>query len=607
MFSPLIDGSVITGTHDIGLFFLSLVIAVFASYTALELAIQVNDSLGISRKAWIGACALVMGGGIWSMHFTAMLAFRLPLIVTYDSWITLLSLLAAIISSGFAFFIVCSQTQSFLKVGLGGALMGAGVSIMHYSGMAAMKFDGLIYYQKAYFFSSILIAVLASTIALWLITRMQVAKIPSAVTMGMAVIGMHYTGMMGTTFITPGEILKIHQPPQSIGFLVLGISGITLLILGVALLISKGYESIKTAHKILLAAIEQSPSAVAIVERNGKIIYANPSLASATGYSLEEVIGANPRIWKSDEHSVEYFKRLWDTILSGKVWRDDICNRKKTGDLYWELLSILPIKNSKGEITHFISTRVDDTERRRAEEILQQYAMELERSNKALDDFATIASHDLQEPLRKIIIFGDRLRSTCALDDKGKDYLDRMQKASERMQKFIYDLLEYSKISKTTRPREIVDLNNITSEVIFDLEVQIKETQGHVEIGDLPIIEADSLQMRQLFMNLLSNALKFHKPDIPPHILIKSKMVGTGQWEIAIQDNGIGFDMKYFDRIMKPFQRLNVCSEYQGNGIGLTICRKVVENHGGQITANSDPEKGTCFMIRLLEKQPLER
>jgi light-regulated signal transduction histidine kinase (bacteriophytochrome) len=259
------------------------------------------------------------------------------------------------------------------------------------------------------------------------------------------------------------------------------------------------------------------------------------------------------------------------------------------------------VKSRTGELEREVAVR------KQAEEQLKLYAAELVRSNNALRDFASIASHDLQEPLRKIIAFGDRLRSTCALGEQGENYLNRMQRATHRMQSFIHDLLEYSKVSAKPRQLQIVNLRDIVLEAVSDLENRITQTQGSVEVGELPTIEADRLQMRQLFQNMIGNALKFHKPGVPPCVRVEGRLAEPGQWEIAVRDNGIGFDMKYMDRIMKPFQRLAGRTEYEGSGMGLAICQKIADNHMGKIKADSVPDGGTCFTMLFPEKQRQER
>ena len=243
---------------------------------------------------------------------------------------------------------------------------------------------------------------------------------------------------------------------------------------------------------------------------------------------------------------------------------------------------------------------------------------ELARSNSELQEFAYIASHDLQEPLRKIQAFGDRLQAQYSekLGDRGQDYLARMQYAAARMQALIHDLLSLSQVTTKAQPFAMVDLNQVTQEVLLDLELAIEQTGGRVEVGQLPTIEADPLQIRQLIQNLISNALKFHSAEVTPVIKVSSQMLEVEQGvieklvvtlcQITIEDNGIGFDEKYLDRIFNVFQRLHNRSEYEGTGMGLAICRKVAERHGGSITALSTPGQGATFIVTLPIKQAEE-
>jgi len=231
---------------------------------------------------------------------------------------------------------------------------------------------------------------------------------------------------------------------------------------------------------------------------------------------------------------------------------------------------------------------------------------ELARSNEELQQFAFVASHDLQEPLRKITVFGDRLKATCqdALTEKGYDYLQRMQNAAERMQVLIEDLLILSRITTRAQPFVEVNLSQVTQEVLSDLEIRIAQTGAIIEIGELPIIKADPLQMRQLLQNLISNALKFYGDKQPLIVKIYSKKFTNQQLkseycQIIVEDNGIGFDEKYLDRIFNVFQRLHGRTEYEGTGMGLAICRKIVERHQGSITAKSEPGKGASFIVTI--------
>ncbi|MEW5802462.1 MAG: MEDS domain-containing protein [bacterium] len=248
----------------------------------------------------------------------------------------------------------------------------------------------------------------------------------------------------------------------------------------------------------------------------------------------------------------------------------------------------------------------DIDELRRAEKKLKTYMAKLEKSNQELQDFAFAASHDLQEPLRKIQSFGDQLKVKYFdhLGAEGRDYLERMQSAAKRMQALIRALLSYSRVTTMAEPFSTISLTGLAREVVADLETRVRETGGRVRIEDLADLEADPNQMRQLFQNLICNALKFHGREKPLIRIYGQKNHSSAQYRIFIQDNGIGFDEKYLDRLFIPFQRLHGRSSgYEGTGMGLAICRKIVERHGGTITARSTQGKGSTFMITLPVKQ----
>jgi len=255
-----------------------------------------------------------------------------------------------------------------------------------------------------------------------------------------------------------------------------------------------------------------------------------------------------------------------------------------------------------------------ELERDRNVAALKEYTQNLEHSNEELRNFTNVASHDLQEPLRKIQTFGEMLqdRYSGALDSRGLNYLQRVRDSAGRMQLLLSELLTFSRSINRAYQFEKVNLEQVVRQVLIDLDWQIEEKQAVMEVSELPVIEADEVQITQLFQNLISNALKFHSPGKPPEINIyspypKNKTDKEGMVEIRIQDNGIGFNEKYLDRIFQPFQRLNTNGEFPGIGMGLTICRKIVDNHGGTITAHSSPGKGTTIVVRLPKKQNNER
>jgi signal transduction histidine kinase len=238
---------------------------------------------------------------------------------------------------------------------------------------------------------------------------------------------------------------------------------------------------------------------------------------------------------------------------------------------------------------------------------LLRHAAELSRSNAELEQFASIASHDLQEPLRKVQTFAAQLNAKESenLSEQGRDFLRRMSDAAGRMRSLIDDLLMFSRVSTQGHPFTAVNLGHVISQVLVDLEVSIAESGAAVTVGLMPTVEADPLQMRQLFQNLLGNALKFRRPDVIPELRVEAKVVDHIA-EITVRDNGIGFDAQYATRIFRAFERLHGASAYPGTGIGLALCRKIVERHHGAITATGEIDHGSTFTLRLPVSQPEE-
>jgi signal transduction histidine kinase len=239
---------------------------------------------------------------------------------------------------------------------------------------------------------------------------------------------------------------------------------------------------------------------------------------------------------------------------------------------------------------------------------LLRHAAELSRSNAELEQFASIASHDLQEPLRKVQTFAAQLNAKESenLSEQGRDFLRRMSDAAARMRNLIDDLLVFSRVSTQGHPFTAVNLGHVISQVLVDLEVSIEESRAVVRVGLMPTIEADPLQMRQLFQNLLGNALKFRRSDVTPELRVEAEVVDRHIAQVTVSDNGIGFDGQYATRIFRAFERLHGARAYPGTGIGLALCRKIVERHHGTITATGEIDHGSTFTIRLPVTQPEE-
>ncbi len=236
----------------------------------------------------------------------------------------------------------------------------------------------------------------------------------------------------------------------------------------------------------------------------------------------------------------------------------------------------------------------------------------LEASRQELQEFVYIASHDLQEPLRKILSFADLLCADCGdvLPENGRAYVERMQDAAQRMTVLLRDLLVFSRVQTRPQPFERLDLNAVVSDVLADLETLLRETGATVDVGPLPTIEADAAQMRQLFHQLIGNALKFHREDAPPRVEVSAEEAcGEGAVEtcrIVVRDEGIGFDEQYAERIFAPFQRLHGRGVYPGSGMGLPICRRIAERHRGTLGAEGAPGRGATFVVTLPLRQPAD-
>lgn len=379
-------------------------------------------------------------------------------------------------------------------------------------------------------------------------------------------------------------------------------------------------RKLEEERNLLRTLIDNIPDLVFVKDRDSRFVVVNQAHYRMAGAASQEAMaGKSDFDFFPGALAEGYYKDDQRVIRTGKpLTSKDERVVGRDGRRLWVSSTKVPIRDAKGRVVGLVGISRDITESKRAREALASKARELARSNADLENFAYIASHDLQEPLRKILAFGDRLkaRATSGLDEQARDYLERMQNAAARMKTLINDLLSFSRVTTQGRPFEQVDLAQVVQEVVADLEVRIEQVQGRVEVGALPTLDADPVQMRQLFQNLIGNSLKFHRPDEPAVVRVLAVPDGDedaggeanpdSRLRIAVEDNGIGFDEKYLDRIFVPFQRLHGKSEFEGTGIGLAVCRKIVERHGGILTAQSVPGRGSTFTIALPATQTRE-
>jgi light-regulated signal transduction histidine kinase (bacteriophytochrome) len=286
-------------------------------------------------------------------------------------------------------------------------------------------------------------------------------------------------------------------------------------------------------------------------------------------------------------------------VETGETYQIEHRVRIADGSYRWHLSRGVPILDETGRVMRWFGTATDIHDLKLAEEQLKVYAERLEHSNRELEQFAFMASHDMQEPLRKIEMFGNLLQERGAgLNDTDRTYVDRMRDAASRMREMVEGLLQLSRITTQGQAFAAVDLSQAVSQVLLDLEIQIQRSGARVDAGALPVVEGDPLQLRQVLQNLIGNALKYHQPDIPPEVKVFSRG-DSEQVQIFVEDKGIGFDPQDAERVFQPFQRLVGRSQYEGTGIGLAICRRIVERHAGEIAAYSQPGQGTTFIVTL--------
>jgi PAS domain S-box-containing protein len=381
-------------------------------------------------------------------------------------------------------------------------------------------------------------------------------------------------------------------------------------------------RALAAEQNLLLSIIDTIPDHVFVKDTGGRYLLDNVAHRRLLGATAEKgAVGRTVYDFFSPAEAKRYDDDDRYVIDTG----ERIINREERvpqadGTEVWFESTKVPLRNALGKIVGLVGISKNISARKIAEQMLTRSAAQLARSNAELQNFASVASHDLQEPLRKIQAFGGRLRMKCAeaIGAQGRDYLERMEGAAQRMQVLIHDLLQLSRVTSRAMPFEKCKLGEIVLAVVSDLEVAIEQKNAHVEIGWLPTIEADPVQMRQLFQNLISNALKFQQPGVAPIVSISGRVReaderqvvgprGTQAFcEITIQDNGIGFSPTFAEQIFVVFQRLHSRSEFEGTGIGLAVCRKITDRHGGTIVAKSAEGQGATFLVTLPLKQPPE-
>ena len=358
---------------------------------------------------------------------------------------------------------------------------------------------------------------------------------------------------------------------------------------------------------------------VAVTNTHGIITYVNDRFCAISGYSREEMIGQNHRIMKSDQHSSDFFESMYGTIAKGKVWQGEVKNRAKDGSFFWLDSTIVPFVGVDGKPWQYVAIRADVTERKRAEERLLRRTAELETANKELEAFSYSVSHDLRAPLRHISGFSKLLDEEFGptLDPGARHYLDRIQAGTQKMGLLVDELLNLARVGRQALNRQPARLNAIVAEVIAILQPEREGRSVEWVIADLPVVECDPVLVKQVFQNLLANALKFTRPRVggaqagtpapsPRAVIEVGHKEDEGQLVFMVRDNGIGFDMKYVDKLFGVFQRLHRAEDFEGTGIGLATVQRIVQKHGGRVWADAEVGKGATFYFTLAAAKQIE-
>ena len=615
---PPIAETILHGQYDLRLVALSCVIAVFASFASLNLAGRIRSSAGIVRMVWLGSAAIALGGGIWSMHFVAMLAFSMPVTISYDFWWTIGSMVAAILAVGIGYAIIAFGSLKFTWLLLAGVVTGIGVVIMHYTGMGAMLMQATTDYDPLLYAASVAIAVTAATVALWLSFRLNGLwmKAGASGVMGAAIAGMHFTGMAAANFTL---CLTGDPSPSGIDARLLAviIAGATFVILSLGLTsalfdqrmarrATADAEKLTRSERRFRALVSVSSDIIAVLDAEGRIIYDSPSTKQILGYGKGALL----------------HRPLTDLVIS----EDDVAARTLIGRLSGNRESTVTgefrCRTQTGEIValEFTGTNRladpdvggmvvnlrDITERNRVDAELRGAKARAESANESKSKFLANISHELRTPLNSIIGFSDILKA-AALGPLGPEYAgyaEDINRSGKYLLTVINSLLDYTKAeSGHLRLENILIDPMVEAKVclrLFDEQVAAKMIDFRITpVSEDFMLMLDRGKLRQILLNLISNAVKF----TPDHgrIALSARLNEERACIISVEDNGIGMSEADIATALQPFgqtsQDLNRGQD--GAGLGLPLAKSLTELHGGKLEITSLRHTGTTVRIIL--------
>ena len=621
------SGPVITGSYDYRLVALSVLIAMLASYAALDLASRVTAARGRSRFTWLLVGATAMGIGIWSMHYIGMLAFSLPVPVFYDWPTVLVSLLAAIFASAIALLIVSREKMGLLAAMVGSVIMGGGIAAMHYIGMAAMRLPAMCYWSYTIVSLSVVLAIVISLVALFLtfyfrnkVKEKWLLKIGSAVLMGSAIPVMHYTGMAAAGFRYTG-----HQPDlaHAINVSTLGITGITIvtfMVLGLAVLtamVDRRFSALGASEERLRLIINTAMDAVITVNADGLITNWNSEAEEIFGWSAQEALGRKlselitPRQYQGDhDRDLQRFFGASGELTARQ--RTETTAQHRDGNEFPVEMAISPVRFD-GEWIFSIFVR-DIRERKRTQKELLDAKEAAEEANRAKSIFLANMSHELRTPLNAIIGYSEMLEEET--EGLGKETvvgdLQRIQSAGKHLLALINDILDLSKIEagKMILHLETFDAAQMIGEIVSTVQPAAAKNASTVQVnvGNVREMHADLIKVRQILLNLLSNACKFTDHGVIS-LNVGRRLIDGRDWlQFEVGDTGIGMTPQQTKKLFKEFSQVDtsISRKYGGTGLGLAITYRFIQMMRGTIEVESEPGCGSTFTVRLPAEIRLE-
>ncbi|GGH27204.1 sensor histidine kinase [Alsobacter metallidurans] len=611
------------GAHDTLLVALSIVIAVTAAYTALDLAARMRATSGWPAHGWLAASAIAMGGGVWSMHFVAMLAFQLPGVeVRYDLGLTLLSLALPILATAFGFFAVDRYRQSRPALLASGFVMGLGIAGMHYAGMAAMQMSAELTYARLTIALSVLIAIGAATLALWLAFRNSTVaeRALAALIMGAAISGMHYVAMAGSTFSAVQSIRSLNDAADlSQTKLALWITSTTFLILVLALvaamfdrhfahLTSREATALRESEERFRLLVESvTDYAIFMLDRDGRVANWNAGAERIKGYTAQEIVGSHlSRFYTAEAQAVGAPEAALKTAATTGKFEDETWRVRKDGSLFWASIVIDPIRDAHGELVGYAKITRDVTERKQAQEALDRTREALAQSQKmeAVGQLTGGVAHDFNNLLMAILGSLDLLRKRVPTDDpRITRLIDNAIQGAERGASLTQRMLAFAR-RQDLKPRA-VDLPDLVRGMTELLNRSIGPQiaiETRFPLG-LPRVQVDANQLELALLNLVVNARDAMPGGGQITIGAREEHAPDGGATAAryaslwVQDTGEGMDEATLARAQEPF--FTTKGVGKGTGLGLSMVHGLAEQSNGRLILKSRKGEGTIAEIRL--------